>query len=254
LWGICAIEALLTILYIVLLPSDSKNAFLFGFSIVRLISITFILIIAIICGYIASTLLINQDSKKFLALFGRLEVADGWLFFISVFGLIISLFFLILTPPFLRGARIERLTPLLVLEGLFCLQIGAFLYMFRRSRIHQTAAKIFEYLLWVKNDTKVGIVLLLLSLVIGLFTLFYTYYNPGDEGDTYTVGWIMSTGKTLYRDVFSHHFPILGSVLSQQYLIHPLFHIDYHFYFFGSCCFTQRCAFLRTRWSLVLLL
>jgi len=206
-WGICAVEALLSILYIMLLPSDSKNVFLFNFSLVRLLSVACILIIAILCSYLAIITLKGQELKRFGASFGRLEVAEGWFFFFSVFGLLISLFFLGLTPPFLRGARIERLTPIFVLGGLYCLQIGVVFVIFKKTNIRQTATKILKFILWVKNDVKVGLGLLLLSLVIGLFTLFYTYYNPGDEGDTYTVGWIMSTGKILYRDVFSHHFP-----------------------------------------------
>jgi hypothetical protein len=28
-----------------------------------------------------------------------------------------------------------------------------------------------------------------------------------DEGDTLSVGWMLSQGSILYRDVFSHHFP-----------------------------------------------
>jgi hypothetical protein len=50
-----------------------------------------------------------------------------------------------------------------------------------------------------------GLVLLALSLLFGLTKVYYGRFV--DEADNITTGWLISEGYTLYRDVFSHHFP-----------------------------------------------
>lgn len=47
--------------------------------------------------------------------------------------------------------------------------------------------------------------LLLIALSVGLFTLFWGGFS--DEGDNLVTGLMLSRGYTLYRDMFSHHFP-----------------------------------------------
>jgi hypothetical protein len=54
----------------------------------------------------------------------------------------------------------------------------------------------------------VSIGLLFLSVLIALTQVYYVYYNFGDEGSTITIGWLVSKGWVLFRDVFSHHFPL----------------------------------------------
>jgi hypothetical protein len=51
-----------------------------------------------------------------------------------------------------------------------------------------------------------GIFLLLLSFLIGLSKIYFGRFV--DEADTMTVGWLIARGAVLYRDVFSHHFPL----------------------------------------------
>lgn len=53
-----------------------------------------------------------------------------------------------------------------------------------------------------------GYSLLALSALIAISQVFYVYYNIGDEGDTFTVGWLIANGGSLYKDIFSHHFPL----------------------------------------------
>lgn len=50
-----------------------------------------------------------------------------------------------------------------------------------------------------------GLVLLFLSFLFGLTKVYYGRFV--DEADNITTGWLISEGYTLYRDVFSHHFP-----------------------------------------------
>jgi hypothetical protein len=50
-----------------------------------------------------------------------------------------------------------------------------------------------------------GYFLLVFSLIIGTFTLYRGSFV--DEGDNLATGWFLSQGMTLYKDIFSHHFP-----------------------------------------------
>jgi hypothetical protein len=59
---------------------------------------------------------------------------------------------------------------------------------------------------WVAQPFS-GYLLLVLSILISLTQVYYVYYNIGDEGDTFAVGWLIANKWSLYRDVFSHHFP-----------------------------------------------
>jgi hypothetical protein len=58
------------------------------------------------------------------------------------------------------------------------------------------------------TNKKVGFTLLTISFFIGLVTLNITLYNHTDEGDVLSVGWLISEGYILYKDIFSHHFPL----------------------------------------------
>lgn len=55
---------------------------------------------------------------------------------------------------------------------------------------------------------QLGYAFLGLSAVVALTQVFFVYYNLGDEGDTLAVGWLISKGWVLYKDIFSHHFPL----------------------------------------------
>ena len=57
----------------------------------------------------------------------------------------------------------------------------------------------------VLNSPCSGWVLLGIAFLIGLSKLWYGRFV--DEHDNITVGWLLSEGYTLYKDVFSHHFP-----------------------------------------------
>jgi hypothetical protein len=55
------------------------------------------------------------------------------------------------------------------------------------------------------NSPAAGMVLLSISFLIALTKVYYSRFV--DEGDNLSVGWLLSQGSILYRDVFSHHFP-----------------------------------------------
>jgi hypothetical protein len=207
LWIACAIEALITIIYLLSLPADSKNAFLLGFSKTRLMIVgcllgAFILTLSFV--YINSRKII---SDRFLISVAHLEYKEGWLFFTLLCIFVGLFFFLLFTPQSFRGARIERLAPVLIWVILCCIQIGLFLFYYKKEKISTTWSELQKYIDKATKGLRIGYLLLFISLLIGLVTIFYTYYNYGDESDTYTVGFLLTKGFVLYKDLFSHHFP-----------------------------------------------
>ncbi|KPL72103.1 hypothetical protein ADN00_16675 [Ornatilinea apprima] len=58
------------------------------------------------------------------------------------------------------------------------------------------------------NEEKSGSFLIILSFIIGFFTIYVTLYNAADESDVLTLGSLISKGYILYNDYFSHHFPL----------------------------------------------
>jgi hypothetical protein len=50
-----------------------------------------------------------------------------------------------------------------------------------------------------------GYALLAIAFLVGLTKVYFGRFV--DEADNITVGWLLSEGYNLYRDVFSHHFP-----------------------------------------------
>ena len=57
---------------------------------------------------------------------------------------------------------------------------------------------------------RIGLALLLLAgaaTLIVLGSVRHWYWHP-DEHDNMAVGWLLSRGHVLYRDVFSHHMPL----------------------------------------------
>jgi len=55
------------------------------------------------------------------------------------------------------------------------------------------------------NSPYAGWALLGLAFLVGLSKVWYGRFV--DEHDNITVGWLLTEGYTLYRDIFSHHFP-----------------------------------------------
>jgi uncharacterized membrane protein (DUF441 family) len=56
-----------------------------------------------------------------------------------------------------------------------------------------------------RNRDRIGWALLTLSFGIGCLTINRGFFV--DEADNLVLGWLISEGDVLYRDVFSHHFP-----------------------------------------------
>jgi hypothetical protein len=207
LWGTFTIETLLVIIYLLNIPVDPKNAFWMGFSTSRLLSVALLLVALILFALFTAMAFSGKYKLPIIASIVRLNIAPGWLFIVSIAILIVCLFLLILTPPSLHGARIERLAPILFWLILCCSQVLIYLMVYRREKLLIEMKKILDTLTQMHKDRRIGYGLLFLSFLLGLLTIYYTYYNSWDEGDTYAGGWLVSKGWILYKDFFSHHFP-----------------------------------------------
>lgn len=52
---------------------------------------------------------------------------------------------------------------------------------------------------------RLGWILLTIAFLLGCLTIYWSQF--GDEADNLVVGWLLTRGYVLYRDLFSHHFP-----------------------------------------------
>jgi hypothetical protein len=62
------------------------------------------------------------------------------------------------------------------------------------------------WLVWLRSKPALGIVCLIISSTISYISIFHGRF--GDEGDVLSVGQLLARGDMLYRDIFSHHFPL----------------------------------------------
>lgn len=97
----------------------------------------------------------------------------------------------------------------------------------------------------INPDKILGAALLLLFFVVGLLTIYSRPFV--DEADNLVTGWMISQGKILYKDIFSHHFPLpyytvafLVSIFGKS-----LFIIRVSILIFQSLCFFTSMLFYR---------
>ena len=105
----------------------------------------------------------------------------------------------------------QRFQPIFIWIGLALLLFFCLAFLVRGPRYwfnvwkellsHPRSQKLWQWL----NSAQAGISLLVISLLIGLTKLYFGLFV--DETDNLYVGWLISKGYVLYRDVFSHHFP-----------------------------------------------
>jgi hypothetical protein len=204
-----SIEALMTIIWLLSIPADPKNAFIGGYSLQRislisvfvaLFIIAIILVLAVLKGNFYQRLsLIIEHNPNFTS------ATILGLFFISL----ICIYTLADPLDFFSQfkAIFTRLFPILVFISLvgiqaiivFAIILPRYFYGFLINWINLMRK-------WTRNPIS-GYSLLIISIVLSSLSLFFTYYNYADEGDTITVGWLLSEGWVIYADLFSHHFP-----------------------------------------------
>lgn len=207
-WGLSSVEALLTILYLLQLPADPKNAVVGGLSLLRLVTVGFLLSCAIICGWLAWLTYKTRAGSNIFVRLARGELAPTASFYSALIVAVIFLFPLIFVPPVLSGARIERIGAVLAYLGVVSVQWVLALLLTSFEILTRSTREIANKFIAAYANSRTGAWLLCLSFLIGLGTAVFTYYNAGDEGDALATGWLISTGRLLYKDIFSHHFPL----------------------------------------------
>lgn len=208
---LCFAEGIACALWLATIPGDVKNAIIWGLSIQRLFILGVIAFVSF--GFLIFSILFWRQEKIFIRFsdvlrkpmnLGRLNLFLG-VSFLVILGL------LVIPPPGLlpHGSALhQRISPLL-LFGVLCL-IQAILVIDWLSWQHvkkwrlQTLAQIRS----LEPSLFISFGLLLLSAIVSLTQVYYVYYNWGDEGEIITIGWLISKGWVLYKDVFTHHFPL----------------------------------------------
>ncbi|MCL4562537.1 MAG: hypothetical protein M1281_18235 [Chloroflexi bacterium] len=206
-WLGVVFEALATLLALLRIPPDPKHAILAGFSLSRLILLIGVAGVALFSVSMVFASRQSRVTRSWKALLFDDQRRTGWLLFAAVSIDSICAWLLLLPPPHFQGAIIERLRPILVLALLVTIQALAICLWADQRRITTAWTALWRGLSEFLDRPGVGAGLLAFSFGIGLATLYFTYYNMADEGDTITVGWLISQGQVLYRDIFSHHFP-----------------------------------------------
>lgn len=207
LWAVSSFEALIACYALLNIPPDPKNAVLLGYSPYRLIMLGGTFLLALIFAFAAwqSSRARISSSRWFQLL--RCQWTPYWLFYtvsLIIFG---CLWFLLLPPPRLQGAFYERVQPIVALALAVAIQYMAVLMITAHTQAREAWQVLKQAVSRAQESQWIGWVCLGVSLAIGFITPYFTYHNLGDEGDTVTAGWLISSGQILYKDIFSHHFP-----------------------------------------------
>jgi hypothetical protein len=125
----------------------------------------------------------------------------------------VSLFFIIQPPPLLTWFSIgaykrQFFLPILVWLTLVSLQILVLGWFQKKTLVKQWSSWVVNKFHWIGNSSVIGYIFLGLAFFISLGSMLFSNYNFADESDTIAVGWMVSRGLILYKDIFSHHFPI----------------------------------------------
>jgi hypothetical protein len=207
---ICSVESAVISLWLLQIPSDPKNAILFGFSLQRAVAL-----VVIIAGTILFLALAIISWKTTVLSNGVIKLSRSQnapvITSLVLVLIAITAWFLVFFPPpshIPRPSSIwERLLPVLLWIGLLSLQSLLLLASLAREQLK-------AWTIWVVSRARewadrpvIGYTLVAVSVLIALTQVFYVYYNIGDEGDNFATGWLISNGWSLYKNVFSHHFP-----------------------------------------------
>lgn len=227
-------ETLVFFCYLIKIPSDPKNSFILGFSPNR-IFLLFLIILILLISCLLFVILAKNSQVWFLRKLERtvekhpiISLIVGLIIIIGAWG---SSYFIWLLLHDKYFVVIDRVLPVVLLYLLFITQLIVYFLMFNKYIL-----RIINWFYYHVDDKKTGLSLLLVSLLLGLFTINITFYNHTDEGDVLSVGWLISEGYVLYKDIFSHHFPL------------PYYWVGLIIKIFGSSITILRCSllFLRT--------
>lgn len=208
---LCSIEGIACCIWLITIPTDQKNLAVGGFSLQRIVILGVIGLFSIL--FLILSYLIGRYYKLCINLMNSMNLLKwvGWIYFLLSVGCFCLCSIIVFPPPTLMpfgSALYQRIFPIL-LFGILCqfqtIVVISLLAWQAVKRWHKTIVEYFRRMTALKV---IGYSLLLLSAFIAVSQVYYVYYNLGDEGDTIAVGWLVSKGWVLYKDIFSHHFPL----------------------------------------------
>jgi hypothetical protein len=242
--GLSLTETILIGVWLLRIPADAKHAIALGFSAQRLLALGALVMAGIAFCVLGVLSLRSQLFELWAANVPPSSKTPRVLGIGLAIVALVSGFLLFLPPPALipaQSALAKRLTPLLVWTALMSSQ-GLFLFISIFSEnIQSWADELYGRLRGWMDRPQSGYILLLISVLVATTQVYYVYYNLGDEGDTFAVGWLIARGWRLYKDIFSHHFPF------------PYFWVALIVKVFGASLFAVRFSFILLRALLFLI-
>jgi hypothetical protein len=198
-------------IWLAAIPTDPKNAIVGIYSLQRIL----LLSVCAVLGFLFITLyiFIKRQGQSVFAFNFTISTSKliGWLDLLLLIGILCSVFLVFIQPPaFLAAgtAAYNRILPLLLLGLLYLAQTFILITILGWQSIKDWSKTSLPTIRKGVSSQNIGYGLLILSALVGMTQVFYVYYNLGDEGDTIAVGWLISKGWVLYKDIFSHHFPL----------------------------------------------
>ncbi|PKO12955.1 MAG: hypothetical protein CVU39_21185 [Chloroflexi bacterium HGW-Chloroflexi-10] len=191
---------------LILLEKDPQNVLFLGFSGNRLLLMAVIFFVIFISVWFLIKQIKNHPVQllaKFEEWFKKHSITSmifGFVFLIGIWG---TSYLLWAYFNDTYSAILNRIGPVVLLYLIIFTQIVVYLLLFNKN-ILMIINNIYQGI----DKKKTGYLLLVISFLVGLVTLNITLYNHTDEGDVLSIGWLLSEGYVLYKDVFSHHFPL----------------------------------------------
>ena len=198
-------------IWLLRIPADPKNALFGGYSLQRLILVSGLFAITILALILAIYVWRGKIIGDLYLQFVGNSNFPVILFIIFVTLSLVTIIILIaplhsILPRY--SAIHTRLSPILFLIALMGAEGIILVTIFSPQRVNNFLINCYKLIRRWTNNPASGYMLLALSMLVSTTYLFYGYYHLVDEGDTITVGWLMSEGWVLYEDIFSHHFPL----------------------------------------------
>lgn len=199
-FGINVIQGLIALYILAINPSDESHAIIYIYSIEK-----FLLLVAVFSlVLIFSFLFILYPKQQYC---GRINKGLDWLIekdisiWLIVFILIWT-FYIIISENFYLLA--QKIWPIVLWGEALTLEI-----MLLRSTNDRTGFdEIKIHHMSEKNGKLIGYGTLAISIIVGFMLRYYGGF--ADEGDNIANGWLISNDYILYKDIFSHHAPLVS--------------------------------------------
>lgn len=194
-----SIQGIITLILLANRRSNVMHAVLFNYSTKKLILLSFVLILDILIFWLCLKVYFCQRRPNYIqVLFGFIN-KFSWLFYLLIF----FTWFLYLYLRDKYPAYLSITWPILLWIGIFLIEV-----ILLRDRNESGLLNFPTTPVKWLNEKLIGYGFLLVTAVIGHQLRFINTF--ADEGDHIANGWLISNGYVLYRDIFSHHPPLIN--------------------------------------------